>query len=475
GSGEDRWFRSRILPLPEPIGGALVMHIDVSGEVAAERAVERGATHDLLTGLPNRALLLDRLDHAMLRRRAGALSVLLVDVDAFTTVNDSMGSDVGDVALVAVARRIAQCLRGDEWAARFDGDSFVVVLDGYRPDHILLQLAERIRDAVAEPITLAGSEVILTVAVGLALSGGPDQPSMELLREAEEAAQRAGASGRGQIELADGQVRARAQARLDTEQALRRAIANSELRLVYQAEVSLDSGRVIGAEALLRWHRDGGPALQPEEFVRMAEDTGLIVPIGDWVLYEACRAAAQWPVVDGDGLFVAVNLSARQLVSPVLVEMVRMALRATGLPANRLCIELTESAVLSSFDTATEVLTELRAMGVLVALDDFGTGYSSLSYLGRLPVDIVKLDRSFVEQIETDPVARAIVGAVLSLAQSLGLTVVAEGVESETQRERLRELGCDVVQGFSLGRPTEEAEFIDLAVASRAAVQAWRS
>jgi EAL domain-containing protein (putative c-di-GMP-specific phosphodiesterase class I) len=182
-----------------------------------------------------------------------------------------------------------------------------------------------------------------------------------------------------------------------------------------------------------------------------------------------------WPIVDGDGLFVAVNMSARQLMSPVLVEMVRMALKATGLPANRLCIELTESAVLSSIEVATEVLGQLRKLGVLIALDDFGTGFSSLSYLRQLPVDIVKIDRSFVEQIDSDPVARAIVGAVLSLAQSLGMTVVAEGVESETQREQLRQLGCDVVQGFSLGRPTDEAEFIDLAVSSRATQEIWLS
>jgi diguanylate cyclase (GGDEF)-like protein len=442
------------------------MHVDVTDQVEAERALLEKATLDYLTGLPNRLLTLDRIDQAMSRskRIAGSISVLMVDLDAFKMVNDSLGRVVGDMLIQAVAQRLAACLDDGAWLSRFTGDAFVVVIEGRRPEHRVFQLAERLRDAVQEPIHIDDREVVLTAGVGVAMATPQHHQAEDLIRDAEAAVKRSGLNGRGQIEIADGEVRSRAMARMETEQALRRAVANNEFRLAYQAEVSLDSGRVIGAEALLRWQRGDGPELQPEEFVALAEETGLIVSIGDWVLYEACRAAAQWPVVDGVGLFVAVNLSARQLVSPVLVDMVRLALGATGLPPERLCIELTESSLVGRLDDASAVLSRLRDLGVLVALDDFGTGYSSLSYLRQLPVDIVKLDRSFVEKIDTDPVARAIVGAVLSLAQSLGLSVVAEGVESEAQREELRQLGCDVVQGFQLGRPTDEASFIDLAV-----------
>jgi diguanylate cyclase (GGDEF)-like protein len=423
------------------------------------------AAVDPVTGVVSPVLLVDRLAQLLRHRwrEEHRVAVLLVDLDWFSRVNDSFGSAFGDAALKAMASRLSRLVVGDEWVGRYVGDAFVVVLEGTRPEHRVLQLADRIVEAVAEPLDVNGRQVVLTAAVGVAFADSAVTDAAELLRDAEEASEVAQARGRGQVELSDGGVRVRALARLEAEQALRMALTNNELRLVYQAEVSMENGHVVGAEALLRWQRPGGAELQPDEFVSLAEETGLIGQIGDWVLYEACRAASDWPVVDGVELFVAVNLSASQLSSPRLVDMVRVALSATGLPAHRLCIELTESSLLGRLEDAVAVFDRLRSMGVLVALDDFGTGFSSLSYLRRLPVDIVKLDRSFVEEIETTPAARAIVSAVLSMAQSLGIRVVAEGVETDAQRRQLVELGCDIAQGFSLSRPIDEDAFIDLA------------
>jgi diguanylate cyclase (GGDEF)-like protein len=456
----------RLMCAPAPGGvGAFVMFVDVTEDRNGSARSAEPVALDGVTGLPAPVLLADRLAQLLRHRwpQTHRVAVLLVDLDSFSRVNDSFGSDFGDAALKAMTCRLSRLLADDEWVGRYIGDAFVVVLEGTRADHQVLLLADSITQAVAEPLDIDGRRVVLTAAVGVAFADSTVTDADELLRDAEEASEVAQARGRGQVEVSDGGVRVRALARLEAEQALRLALTNNELRLAYQAEVSMENGHVVGAEALLRWQRPGGVELQPDEFVSLAEETGLINPIGDWVLYEACRAAAEWPVVDGVELFVAVNLSAHQLSAPRLVDMVRIALNATGLPARRLCIELTESSLLGRLDDAVRVFEQLRSMGVLVALDDFGTGFSSLSYLRRLPVDIVKLDRTFVEEIETTPAARAIVSAVLSMAKSLGIGVVAEGVETEAQRRQLVELGCDIAQGFSLSRPIDEDAFIDLA------------
>ena len=428
---------------------------DVTDVVLTARALQHEATHDTVTGLPNRVLLLDRLDQALRRPGRGFVAVIDLDVDRFRLLNASLGTAAGDQVLAMVGARIQQAVGIADSVARTGDDSFVVLSIGSRDEADALLLGSRVLDAVRVPLTVDGREVVLDASLGVAVAGSAFVRAADLLGDADVATTEAKSQGGGRVAAAHQRLRSASVQRLVIEQALRRALERGELWLEYQPEVSLETGRVVGAEALLRWDHPTLGALPPGDFIGVAEETGLIVPVGEWVLQEACREAASWrlPAEASLDLYVAVNVSAQQLAAGDLVAKVSDALASSGLPAQRLCIEVTESTVVQTWDLARRTLRQLRLMGVRVALDDFGTGYSSFSYLLRLPVDIVKLDGSFVARLANDVQDRTIVESVVTLARRLGMKVVAEGVEDEHQRVVLERLGCHIVQGFGLGRP----------------------
>jgi diguanylate cyclase (GGDEF)-like protein/PAS domain S-box-containing protein len=435
--------------------------------IAIERARSRErlahqALHDVLTGLPNRALFADRLDQALARsRRSGrSVAVLFCDLDRFKVVNDSLGHDVGDRLLVEVAGRLRRALRPGDTVARFGGDEFTILCEDLASPDEAIAVAERVAATIARPVELDGEEVVVTASIGVAVGGsGSDDPDA-LVRDADTAMYRAKGGGRDRWVLFDERMRANVRARLQMEGRLRHAAARGELVLHYQPLADLFDGTVDAFEALLRWHHPDHGLLAPAAFLDVAEESGLIVPIGAWVINEACRQAVSWGRHDPDRRTPAVwvNLSARQLASPQLPATVRSATAEAGLPPERLCLEITESALMHDVRTARTVLAGLKDLGVRVAVDDFGTGYSSLSYLRRFPVDYVKVDRTFVGGLGEDPEDAAIVAAIVGLGSNLGLTVVAEGIETPAQLTELRALGCPMGQGFLLARPRPAVE-----------------
>ncbi|HET7486796.1 MAG TPA: EAL domain-containing protein [Acidimicrobiales bacterium] len=414
------------------------------------------ALRDPLTGLPNRSLMLDRLSQALKRmhRRPGGVAVLFCDVDRFKVVNDSLGHPAGDELLVAVARRLEQTVRVGDTATRFGGDEFVVVCEDIGDDGQAADVAGRLSACLAEPFRLRGDDIYVTVSIGVAVSDDPTEDPAALVRDADAAMYEAKAKGRSCCVVFDDPMRERAVARLEVENDLRRAIERGELRVHYQPNVSIDGLRVVGAEALVRWERPGRGLVSPLEFIALAEETGLIVPLGRFVLDEACRQLSAW-LADGlvdDSFVVSVNLSAHQLRGPGVLEDVHQALRASGLDSRQLCIEVTESALVDQ-GGSSDTIRSIHAMGVRIAIDDFGTGYSALSYLHMLPVEILKIDRSFVGRLGLDPRDRALITGVIDLAHGLGLKVVAEGVERADQLGDLASMACDIAQGFYFAKP----------------------
>nr|MDQ3757682.1 EAL domain-containing protein [Actinomycetota bacterium] len=414
------------------------------------------ATHDALTGLPNRTLVIDRLTHALARARRTprGLAVLFVDLDRFKVVNDSLGHSVGDEVLVQIADRLQSAVRPGDTVSRLAGDEFVVICEDFNDESDLTSLGERMAQAIARPLHLYGRDTVITASIGIAVAS-PEATAEDLLRDADVAMYRAKERGRSRIELFDQAMRTRMLDRLETEHALRVAIQKGALVMHYQPTVCLTTGRVLSVEALLRWqHADRG-LVSPVDFVGLAEDTGLIVPLGRWALVTACEQLAAWRAAhpELEPLQVSVNLSAGQFADPHLVSMVAAALEESGLPSENLWLEITESVLMEEAEATVDTLRALRALGVRMSIDDFGTGYSSLSYLKRFPVDVLKIDRSFVDGLGVDPEDQAIVTAVVSLARALGLGVVAEGVETAEQLDEVRRLGCNSVQGFYLGRP----------------------
>ena len=422
---------------------------------AYDAAVHR-ATHDPLTGLPNRSLVLDRLNQALARsdRHGKEVAVLFVDLDRFKVVNDSMGHSIGDEVLIRVADRLKHCTRTAETVGRLSGDEFVVICEQIEADEVL-EIAERISAAIAEPLSLYGRDTVLTSSIGISMANSATRAD-DLLRDADVAMYRAKERGRSRVEMFDETMRTRMLNRIETEQALRRAIRAGELTLHYQPTYSLGTDPRVGVEALVRWPRpDKMTLVPPDHFIPMAEETGLIIPLGAWVLDTACAQLAQWRATYPglSDMYVSVNLSGRQFADPDLVPMIADALERAKLPAASLCLEITESVLMDDADTTYETLLELRRLGVQLAIDDFGTGYSSLSYLKRFPVDSVKIDRAFIEGLGVNADDDAIVAGVIGLAHALRLAVVAEGVENDRQLAVLRELGCDVGQGYLFGRP----------------------
>ncbi len=445
--GEDRLFTSVIR--------------DISERKHLEEQLQRQAFHDALTGLPNRALFLDRLTHALARaeRQGSETAILFADLDNFKVINDSLGHKVGDQLLIAVAERLKACLRPGDTAARLGGDEFTVLCEEIASVSDAARIAERIAEKLRSPFALDGHEVVATLSIGIAISSSAQQRPVDLLRQADTAMYRAKAAGRPGFEVFEPSMHTEALERLEVETELRRAIEREEFRVYYQPEVLLKNGEIVGMEALVRWEHPERGLLLPKEFLSIADQSGLIIPIGRWVLREACNQVRVWQEKYSriPPLTMSVNLSARQFLQP---ELVAEVLRETGVDPLTLQLEITEGTVMSDNNTqpfANDTLQWLKSLGVKLAIDDFGMGYSSLSYLKRFPIDFLKIDRSFVGGLVEDHTDTKIVSAIIHLARALDLKVIAEGVETAEQLERLREMGCDMAQGhyFSVPLPSE--------------------
>jgi diguanylate cyclase (GGDEF)-like protein len=432
------------------------------------RELAHQAFHDSLTGLPNRAMLSARLERAVSgagEPAAGTLAVLLLDLDGFKAVNDSLGHDAGDRLLVVVAERLLDCVRPGDLVARLGGDEFVILLDRLTGTTEAVAVAERVLHRLAEPVLVEGRELPVRTSVGIAIgasgAGAGDQFAQDLLRDADVAMYYAKRQGTHRWRLFEPAMRDDAMERLTLEADLQHALERDEFVLLYQPVVELDSGRIVGAEALLRWRHPTRGLLPPAAFLPLVEELGLMVPVGYRVLHRACAAAVLWP---GGPVppTVSVNLSGTQLADPGLVAQVNDALRATGLPPRRLTLELTESLLVDDTRQNLAALAELRALGIRLAIDDFGTGYSSLSYLRQFPVDQLKIDKSFVEGIPGDQEASALAEAILALATALRLQPVAEGLETTGQLAALRALRCQLGQGELFARPLPEADLVAL-------------
>jgi diguanylate cyclase (GGDEF)-like protein len=417
----------------------------------------REAFRDALTGLPNRALFMDRLSHALIRaeRGGGNLAVLFLDLDRFKILNETLGREVGDRLLVEVAHRLAACLSPEDTVARLGGDEFALLLEDTSDLGAASALAERVSAELQRPFVVDGRDVLISASIGVALTGGGSMQPEEVLRNADLAMYQAKAEGRARYELYEPGLSVSTRERLDLQADLRSAGARQELSLRYQPVVRLANIRPVEVEALVRWdHRRRG-ALLPADFIGLSEETGLIVPIGQWILREACRQARAWQGEPSGvpPLVISVNLSAGQFERDALPDEVAAILGETGLEPGRLQLEISEAVLMRDDPRTFGRLEALRAIGVRLAIDDFGTGYASLSYLKRLPVDCLKIDRSLVKGVGYETEDAAIIRAVASLARSLGITVTAEGVETHAQLVQLREVGCDQGQGYFFARP----------------------
>jgi diguanylate cyclase (GGDEF)-like protein len=416
------------------------------------------AFHDGLTGLANRALFSDRVEHALARsiRTGSIIGVLFVDLDDFKTVNDRFGHQAGDQLLRSIAERIVAILRPGDTAARLGGDEFAVLLEDLHGQDDARLVAERLIHAIRTPTRLGDVDALVGASIGIALSTAGAERAPDLLRNADFAMYRAKGAGKGRFEVFEASMRAGIAERAELEQIIHGAVDRGELRVAYQPIVELATGRAVGAEALVRWHPAGRPMLMPADFITLAEENGQIVAIGRWGIEEACRLGRRWQEQLNDPAFgISVNLSARQFQHPDLVRDVKAALASTGLAPAALTLEITESVLMQHTSSTIDTLGELRAHGVRLAIDDFGTGYSSLSYLDRFSVDVLKIDRTFIDGFGADREGPVLVRAIIELAQALGLQVVAEGIERVDQLAPLRALGCELGQGYLFSRPME--------------------
>ncbi|WP_188312018.1 sensor domain-containing protein [Salinarimonas soli] len=439
---------------PMAIGGYVATHEDVTEAILAEARIAHMARHDALTGLPNRTLLRERMEEGLARvRRGQGLAVLCLDLDHFKAVNDTLGHPVGDLLLRAATKRIKECVRETDTVARLGGDEFTILQAIDRPEQAGL-LARRIIEVLRAPFGIEGHQVVIGTSVGVTCAPSDGLDPDVLLKNADMALYRAKADGRGACRFFEPAMDARLQERRRLELDLRRALAASEFELYYQPLVNAQSSEIIGFEALLRWNHPERGQVPPAEFIPLAEEIGLIIPLGEWVLRDACREAAAWP----RKLKVAVNLSPVQFRSPTLLHTAVSALGMSGLSPHRLELEITESVLLHDSAATLALLHQLRALGVRIAMDDFGTGYSSLSYLRSFPFDKIKIDRSFVRELGEKSDCLAIVKAVAGLGASLGITTTAEGVETPEQLDRVREQGCTEVQGYLFSRPRPASE-----------------
>ncbi|WIM04937.1 MAG: EAL domain-containing protein [Candidatus Nitricoxidivorans perseverans] len=475
--GSYHWLIDHGVPFTDLDGefaGYLGTCYDIEERKQYQTQLEYQAQHDTLTGLPNRNLLADRIDQAIghARRHGSLVAVLFLDLDNFKVINDSLGHETGDRLLVAVGERLAAAVRAGDTVARHGGDEFVVVLCGMAQEENVANAARKLMAAMAAPFILDGRDLVVTASLGVALYPRDGDDQLTLLRNADTALYRAKDSGRDTFQFYAAEMNQRVLARLNLERDLRQALERGEFLLHYQPQVDLASGAIIGAEALARWRHPERGLVLPGEFIPLAEETGLIVPLGEWVLREACRQTRAWRDAGFPELRISVNLSARQFRAPGLTRTILDALAETGLEARLLELEITESTVMHDPEGAIAVLEELEKHGVAFAVDDFGTGYSSLNYLKRLPIHKLKIDQSFVRNITTDTGDAAIATAVIELAHSLKLKVIAEGVETEEQRAFLRMRQCDEMQGYFFSRPLPAAEMDALLSANKQSC--WR-
>ncbi len=442
---------------------------DITSRKMAETQLRHEASHDALTGLPNRALLSERLSRCVVRQQRDPsfrYAVMFIDLDRFKVINDSLGHGVGDALLVSVSKRLSACLRSvdtvaspDSRVARLGGDEFVVLLEGIKQDADALRVAERLLASIADPISAEGHTVHASLSMGIAIGHRGYERAEDILRDADTALYRAKAEGRGRYGLFSDELHVAAMTRWRTESALREAIEQKQFVLHYQPIVSLASGEIRHLEALVRWNRPNGGLVAPSEFIPLAEESGLILPLGRWVLGEACRQLAEWRA-RGVAATVAVNVASKQFSQPSFLDEVREALDAARVPAESLHIEITEGTTMDP--RAMETCSRLSKLGVRLHLDDFGTGYSSLTYLTRMPVNSLKVDRSFISQLLEDPLSAAITQTVLTLASSLGMDAIAEGVETEAQADALRRMKCPLGQGYLWSKPVDAERAFEL-------------
>jgi diguanylate cyclase (GGDEF)-like protein len=462
--GPPREWRRDELAFAGKIGEIIAVALEIERRKRAEMRLEFLELHDPVTGLANRSLLLGALQDLLhrQRRKPRLAALLFVDVDHFYSINESLGETGGDVVLAELGERINAATPDDAVVARVESDCFAVLLPRIARDWQAVAGANAILEALAEPIRIDNKEFAVGASIGIAFNQGEEGATSDIvLRDADLASKQARQRGRNRCEVFDPDRHRGLLDRLRVEQSLRESMHDDTLAVAYQPEIDLHTGRVIGAEALLRWRGEDGVLRVAGEFIEVAETSGLIVPIGRWVLRRACSDAMLWPPTsEGCACPVAVNLSARQFEQPGLVDMLVEVLAETGLPPGRLCLEITESALMSDAQSALDTLHALKAVGVSLAIDDFGTGYSSLSYLQRFPVDVLKIDKSMVDGLPDDSHACAIIAAVLGLASAIDLDVVVEGVEHEAQAEELRRLDCTRAQGWLYAKGEPHTEFV---------------
>ncbi|MEI2637606.1 MAG: EAL domain-containing protein [Microthrixaceae bacterium] len=482
GAGERSWTTEVVLRRADgekvPFLVQIITHSDLNGVITRYSAVahdiseikrltqslESQALHDPLTGLPNRVLLESRMRQLVgMDNQRTSVALLFIDLDHFKVINDSLGHEFGDKLLQAVAARLRSFVRPGDTVARFGGDEFVVLCEGVTGPEVADEVARRVSEVMREPMVIDGTKVHIGVSVGIALAseGVAGCDPGDLIRDADTAMYRAKADGRGRAVLFDDELRRQAVERQRIESALRVAHLDGSLELHYQPIVELTNGRLATLEALLRWRHDGR-LMPPDSFIPVAEETDLIVPVGAWVIERACADVAKWKSIAGyERVRVSVNVSVRQLQSPDFVEMVADVLQRTGLSGRSLVVELTESVMVDDLEVITGPLSGLRALGVVIAIDDFGTGYSSLTYLAELPVDVVKLDRTFLSSADVNPAQKRLVAGAIQLVKTMGLCCVAEGIETGEQFRWLTQLGCDRGQGYFIAKPMANLDIVE--------------
>lgn len=463
-AGQPRWFQVNLVSLEAESVQVAVVHTDITERVLAEQQLAQMAHFDSLTGLPNRVLFQNRLHSALqLSRRYGhVVAVLFVDLDRFKLINDTFGHIAGDALLNEVAARLSGQLRESDTMARLGGDEFAVIVPQAKDFHDVVIVARKLIESLSRPIHIEGQEVFVTASIGIALQTQHTDDPDTLLRNADSAMYRAKALGRNNYQFFTAELGKSSAGQLKVETELRRALQRNEFILRYQPKVSCVTGQIIGVEALLRWQHPERGLVSPQDFVPLLEETGLIVQVGNWALKTACTQIQAWHASGLARLSVAVNLSARQLYAPGVEDVIRQALLESGLDASFLEIEITESMLMQNVQQAIDTLFRLKSMGVRLSVDDFGTGYSSLSYLKRFPLDSVKVDRSFVQDITADADDASITRAVITMAHNLQLKVVAEGVETKGQLGMLISNKCDVIQGYYFSKPVSPEEIEDM-------------